>query len=146
MFQDSAQVRHLNRTGFMEEVVYVRDTIERKVPRDSMSPGSIQIFRDVLSRASLFVCLPTHLSMNVTVPPRAGKRKFDAPSDIFTKHGSIFLVPLYFLGFETNSRFSARVPLGDFRTIRITMRDAIRFSEVCNKHPCSGFRAIRWLS
>ena len=78
--------------------------------------------------------------------PRAGKLKFDAHSDIFTKHDSIFLVPLYFSDFETNRRFSASVPLGDFRKLRITMGDAIRFSGFCYKHPSSGFRAIRWLS
>lgn len=84
--------------------------------------------------------------MHVSAPPLAGKLKFDAHADVFAKTDSIFLVPLYFSNFGTNSRVFARVPLGDFRKLRITMRDAIRFSGVCNKHPCSEFRAIRWLS
>ena len=66
-------------TGFIEKAVYARDTISdryicitkcspgrrvhdtilRKVPGDSLSPGRIWIFRDVLSRASLFR-LPAH--------------------------------------------------------------------------------------
>ena len=41
---------------------------------------------------------------------------------------------------------SRNVALGGFRKARISERDDIRFSEVCNKRAVSGDRDIRWFS
>lgn len=154
-------------TGFIEKAVYARDTIsDRYICITKCSPPHTIRYRErfpgtacpqeeygfsemSLAGRLFFVCLPTPFTASIYVhigPPLAGKLKIDVPFRRFHKTWQFFLVPLYFSGFGTNRRVSVSVPLGDFRKLRITMRDAIRFSGVCNKHPCPGVRAIRWLS
>ena len=65
--------------------------------------------------------------------------------EVFTKTVYRILVPLGFLIFVTNKRFSVWAPLDDFRKERISKSDAIIFSGVCNKQGVLMIRAIKWL-